>query len=68
MTNKDNSLIGGMGETVKSVLCGKDVNVVSLGLPDIFVEHGKQSIIRDLCGISAEKIEEQVLKILSQAK
>ncbi len=68
ITVEDNSLIGGMGETVKSVLCGKDVNVVSLGLPDIFVEHGKQSIIRDLCGISAEKIEEQVLKILSQAK
>ena len=68
ITVEDNSLIGGMGETVKSVLCGKDVNGVSLCLPDTFVEHGKQIIIRDLCGISAEKIEEQVLKILSQTK
>ena len=66
ITVEDNALIGGMGETVKSVLCGKDVNVVSLGLPDMFVEHGKQSIIRDLCGISAEKIEETALKMLSK--
>jgi len=66
ITVEENALLGGMGETVKSVLCGKDVNVVSIGLPDNFVEHGKQSIIRDLCGISAEKIEETALKMLSK--
>ena len=66
VTVEENSLIGGMGETVKSVLCGKNVNVVSVGLPDKFVEHGKQDLIRDLCGISAEKIEETALKMLSK--
>jgi len=66
ITVEENALLGGMGETVKSVLCGRDVNVVSIGLPDNFVEHGKQSIIRDLCGISAEKIEETALKMLSK--
>lgn len=66
VTVEENSLIGGMGETVKSVLCGKNVNVVSVGLPDKFVEHGKQDLIRDLCGISAEKIEETVIKMLTK--
>lgn len=65
ITVEENALIGGMGETVKSILSGTGAEVFSIGIPDIFVEHGAQNIIRDKCGLSSEKIETQVIKILS---
>ena len=66
VTVEEGSLIGGMGETVKSVLSGTDVKIYSIGLPDKFIEHGKQKLIRELCGISIENIENQILKLLNK--
>lgn len=66
VTVEENSLIGGMGETVKSILSGTDAKIYSIGLPDKFVEHGKQEIIREKYGISAENIENQILKLLKK--
>jgi 1-deoxy-D-xylulose-5-phosphate synthase len=54
-----------MGETVKSILSGTDAKIFSIGLPDKFIEHGKQSLIREKCGLSAENIETQVLNLLN---
>lgn len=65
VTVEENALLGGMGESVKSVLSGTKANIVSVGLLDKFVEHGKQKLIREICGISAENIEEQILKLLN---
>ncbi|MDD5021660.1 MAG: 1-deoxy-D-xylulose-5-phosphate synthase [Endomicrobiaceae bacterium] len=66
ITVEENALLGGMGETVKSVLSGTGAQIYSIGLPDIFVEHGAQNILRDKYGLSAEKIEEKVLKLLKK--
>ncbi len=66
VTVEEGSLIGGMGETVKSVLSGTDAKIISIGLSDKFVEHGKQSLIREMCGLSAENIETQVLNLLNR--
>lgn len=66
ITVEENSLIGGMGETVKSILSGTNAKVCSIGLPDEFVEHGKQNLIREKCGISVENIETQVIKLLNK--
>ena len=63
VTVEEGSLIGGMGETVKSVLSGKDVKVCSIGLPDEFVEHGKQNLIREKCGISVENIKKAIYNL-----
>ena len=63
VTVEEGSLIGGMGETVKSVLSGKDVKVCSIGLPDEFVEHGKQNFIREKCGISVENIKKAIYNL-----
>ncbi len=65
VTIEEGSLIGGMGETVKSVLSGTDAKIFSIGLPDKFIEHGKQNLIREKCGLSAENIETQVLNLLN---
>ena len=66
VTVEEGSLIGGMGETVKSVLSGTGANICSIGLCDKFIEHGKQSLIREKCGLSAENIEAQVLNLLNR--
>lgn len=65
VTVEEGSLIGGMGETVKTILSGTGAKICSIGLPDKFVEHGKQSLIREECGLSAENIETQVLNLLN---
>ena len=66
VTVEEGTLIGGMGETVKSVLSGTGAKVFSIGLPDQFIEHGKQKLIRELCGISVDNIETQILKMLDK--
>ena len=66
VTIEEGSLIGGMGETVKSVLSGTGAKISSIGLPDKFVEHGKQNLIREICGFSVENIVSQVLKLLDR--
>jgi 1-deoxy-D-xylulose-5-phosphate synthase len=63
VTVEEGSLIGGMGETVKSVLSGKEVKVYSIGLPDKFIEHGKQNLIREKCGISVENIKKAIYNL-----
>lgn len=65
VTVEEGSLIGGMGETVKSVLSGTGAKIYSIGLPDKFIEHGKQSLIREKYGFSVENIETQVLSLLN---
>ena len=66
VTVEEGSLIGGMGETVKSILSGTDAKIYSIGLPDKFIEHGKQSLIREKYGFSVENIEAQILKLLNK--
>ncbi len=63
VTVEEGSLLGGMGETVKSVLSGTGAKIHSIGLADEFVEHGKQSLIRELCGLSAENIEKAIYNL-----
>lgn len=66
ITVEENVLIGGMGETVKSILSGTQAQIYSIGLPDFFVEHGAQDLLRDKYGLSAKKIEEKILKLLKK--
>jgi 1-deoxy-D-xylulose-5-phosphate synthase len=63
ITVEENALLGGMGETVQSILCNSGVYVKCLGLPDKFIEHGKQQALRELCCLDAESIAEASLSI-----
>ena len=65
VTVEEGSLIGGMGETVKSVLSGTGAKIYSIGLPDTFIEKKKKKTIRELCGFSAENIENKILNLLN---
>ncbi len=59
LTVEDNALAGGFGSAVSQLVCrsGPDgVKVKSIGLPDVFVEHGPQEHIRAMLGLDANGI------------
>jgi len=56
VTVEENVLAGGFGSAVMEAFEGVDVRVHRIGIPDKFVEHGPQNVLRDLVGLSAEKI------------
>ncbi|GAB6156907.1 1-deoxy-D-xylulose-5-phosphate synthase [Desulfotomaculum varum] len=64
ITIEEHVLMGGFGSAVLELLQWAglpDVLVKPMGLPDEFVEHGKQSILRQQYGLTAEGIVEAAL-------
>ena len=68
VTLEEHVLAGGFGESVLSVLeeekgAGRiaPVEVRRIGLPDQFIEHGAQRILREKLGLDAERIAASVL-------
>ena len=56
VTVEENVLAGGFGSAVMEALEGVDTRVHRIGIPDKFIEHGPQNVLRDMVGLSAEKI------------
>ena len=66
VTVEENTLSSGFGSLVADLLQKSgvhDVSVKSIGLPDEFVEHGTQAILRAKYGLDAEGISRQVLSL-----
>ena len=66
VTVEENVLTGGFGSSVVKLLqeSGRcDVTVKNIGIPDEFVEHGTQAILRAKYGLDAEGIARQVLEL-----
>ena len=68
VTVEDNSLCGGAGSAVGEVLSrrGLRVGLLSLGLPDRFLEHGTRDEILAQCGLDARGIERAALERRAQ--
>ncbi len=66
ITVEDNAVVGGFGSGVLEWLARKGIQkrVINLGVPDMFIEHGAQSILRRSVGIDAEGIEKAVRGML----
>ncbi len=67
VTVEENVLAGGFGSAVLELLEAKkvqDVVVRRVGLPDDFVEHGTQPILREKHGLAAEAIARKALSTL----
>lgn len=63
LTIEENTLQGGFGSSVASLLkegCSVPVEVRSLGLPDEFIEHGNQAVLRGRYHLDAVGIAGQV--------
>lgn len=63
VTLEDNSLCGGFGSAVAEYLTGQDraFELLRLGLPDEFVEHGKVSQLQEQLGLMPEQMAEKIL-------
>jgi 1-deoxy-D-xylulose-5-phosphate synthase len=57
---------GGFGSAVGELFSDRsvDVRLVSMGLPDAFVEHGTPQVLRTNVGLTAEAIEKRVLELV----
>jgi 1-deoxy-D-xylulose-5-phosphate synthase len=64
VTVEENSIIGGLGNIVKSILCNTNSIVESIAIPDKFTEHGKTEFLRELYGFTPEKIAAKILNML----
>ena len=69
VTVEENVVKGGFGSGVNEFLSSWYTGrVVNLGLPDSFIEHGSQELLRSLVGIDAEGIEKKVEEIIDTGR
>ena len=68
LTVEENSLVGGFGSGVVEMLAGEKVTakVECLGLPDIFIEHGSQDLLRSRYELDAAGISVRVKKVFRE--
>jgi len=70
ITVEENTLKGGFGSAVLEELNSlgllQKVKVVNLGIPDRFVEHGPQKVLREKLDLSPEGIAKKVLELAGE--
>ncbi|ADO45732.1 deoxyxylulose-5-phosphate synthase [Hydrogenobacter thermophilus TK-6] len=70
ITVEDNVIVGGFGAGVLEWLSQKGIlkRVLTIGVPDRFIEHGNQNLLRSLVGIDGEGIANRVREFLRPLK
>ncbi len=68
VTIEENALAGGLGSAIREVLHDSAVPIYSIGLPDVFIEHGTPDILREAYGLTSEKIVKKIRHILESEK
>jgi 1-deoxy-D-xylulose-5-phosphate synthase len=63
---EENSILGGLNSELCQALAGTGTNIVQIGLPDAFIEHGSQKILREKYGLTAEKMAERISKVFEK--
>ena len=67
VTVEENVVKGGFGSGVDEFLSPwYSGRVFNLGLPDKFIEHGEQNLLRRIVGIDAEGIEKKILELVDE--
>jgi len=68
---EENTLRGGFGSAILESFADQGLsNIITkrLGIPDIFIEHGPQDLLREQYGIDKKKIIEEVRKLCETSK
>jgi 1-deoxy-D-xylulose-5-phosphate synthase len=67
ITVEENVIQGGFGSAILEEIQdhSKDLNIINLGIPDTFVEHGPQNVLRAKYQIDAQGIYNTVKKMLN---
>ncbi len=66
VTMEENVKSGGMGEHIESFLLSQKLNVsiMTVSVPDQFVEHGNVNALREMLGIDAASVAARILEVL----
>jgi len=67
VTVEENVISGGFGSAVCELLKDSDVKIHTIGLPDKFVEHGSQKDIREIYGLTSDKIHTNINQWLKKS-
>jgi 1-deoxy-D-xylulose-5-phosphate synthase len=67
ITVEDGCLTGGFGSLIKTFALDNkyNVNIISMGIPDEFIEHGKVEELKAIVAINPESIAEMINKFLN---
>lgn len=68
VTMEENAVAGGFGSGILEFLCQKRIelnNFLMLGLPDQFVTHGSQNLLREKVGLMPEIMAERIMEHFS---
>lgn len=71
LTVEENVINGGFGSAVLEYLSELNINglkIKRLGLPDKFIEHGPQNLLRKILGLDAEGIAREALALVGESK
>jgi len=70
VTLEENSLVGGFGSGIVEYLADKNCknDILRIGLPDEFIEHGTQAELHNLLGIDVQGIIDKVKTFLVNSK
>lgn len=66
VTVEDNVIAGGIGEGIKDIIANKGVDVINIGWPDSFIEHGTCEELYTKYGMDADSIAERIIKELER--
>ena len=68
ITVEENAEIGGFGEQIAKYIAQKNLQVKfkAIALPDKFIEQGDQTTLRNLVGLSAENISNNIKDLLNK--
>ncbi len=70
ITVEDGCIMGGMGSAVLEFMADNDyqAQLVRLGIPDKWIEHGEQTELYEECGFSPKQIAQAVVNVLKDKK
>lgn len=70
LTLEENALAGGFGSAVLEVISKECISVKTalVGLPDNFIEHGPQDVLREKYGLGKKHIIEKLRKLINDKK
>jgi len=68
ITIEEGSLIGGFGSTIKNYLSSSCAKVVSMGIPDHYIEHGSRKELLDEVNLNIEGLIRSIHKVNYEEK
>lgn len=67
VTMEENVATGGLGEKIRAVLDGKrDVTLMSVSLPDTYIEHGNVAKLKSILGIDTTSIVQKIKTLINK--